>query len=498
MPPMSPWRILGQAVILIFSAAAPLGRAAEAPYFEDFNTIPPNGVPLNFVETADSDWGLSGTAYHGQMSLFSADKRIASSINLSNVAGQNFTVTTKFTAAMSGSGVSRIMEVGLGAFGTNPDLNTGQGYILNYNLAGANNQRGLLSIAGWITSQELTPTSGPYVMRLHGGYTDGIPFFTGTITSPSGTRSIRAPGWTPVSGSNFGFLERLFTGYQRSASLDVAHDEFSVVFESEPVKLARISSWLSMRGPEQVTRGADPVKRGTKPTPILGFVIGGNAVKKILIRIEATDGDYFTRDPVLELYDHEGHLLARNDNWGDTQGPEIAYYGLVPLWTQDAALIVTLEPGTYTAVAYDRDENASRSFLEIYDLEEGAKSRLLNVSTRASVGQDGQPMRFDINATGDGKVKVLLRALGPSLRAQGVSGTMADPTLELYDTHGTLVAANDNWRDTQETEIAATGLAPRRDAEAAIIAELLPFNYSVIVRGNHSTGIAMVEVYHLN
>lgn len=495
---MSPWRILGRAVFLTFGFAATLGVAAEAPYFDDFNAIPPSGIPLNFVENADADWFLSGGAYHGQMSLFSADKRIGSSINLSNVAGRNFTVTTKFSVAMAGAGVSRIMDVSLGALGTNSDLNTGQGYVLNYNLAGANNQFGLLNLGGWTTYQALTPTSGPYVMRLHGGYVDGIPFFSGAITSPTGTRSIRAAGGTPVSGSNFGFLEHLFTGVQRSASLDVAHDEFSVVFESEPVKLAKISSWLNMRGPELVTRGAEPVKRGTKPTPILGFVIGGNATKKILIRIEATDGDPFSRDPVLELYDHEGHLLMRNDNWADTQGPEIAYYGLVPLWTQDAALIVTLEPGSYTAVAYDRDENASRSFLEIYDLEEGVESRLVNVSARAYVDQSDQPMTFAISPTGDAKIKVLVRALGPSLRANGISGTLTDPTLELYDTNGTLVAANNNWRDTQETEIAATGLAPRRDAEAAIIAELLPFNYSVIVRGNHSTGTAMVEVYHLN
>ena len=76
---------------------------------------------------------------------------------------------------------------------------------------------------------------------------------------------------------------------------------------------------------------------------------------------------------------------------------------------------------------------------------------------------------------------------------------MADPMLELHDGNGTLFDANDNWKDAQEAEIEAAGLAPTNDAESAIMQTLAPGNYTAIVRGkNDTTGVALVEVYGLN
>ena len=486
------------------------GRAAEAPYFEDFNTIPPNGVPLNFVETSDADWSLTGSAYRGLIGLFSGEKRISSSINLSNVAGQNFTVTTKFSATMSGSGPTRIMDVSLGALGTEPNLNAGQAIILNYNLAGLNDQLGLLTVAGAATTRSLPPTSGPYVMRLHGGHVDGKIFFTGSITRADGRRTVRGYTDTPLSGSNFGFLEHLFSGVQRSAQLEVAHDQFSVVFESERAKLAQVSSYVNMHG-------------AAEQNPVLGFVIGGNAPRKIFI---SAQGESSEHDLVLELYDRDGQLVTVNDNWADTQAQAMGYYGFA-FQAHDAALIATLKPGPYTAIVHDRSATPSYGLLDIYDLENEidaevlgptpgeravsagsqvrspagtplGQSRVVNTSTRAYVGQGDEVIKAFIEATGDNKVKVLLRALGPSLGAQGIPATLADPILELYDSHGTLVRSNDNWRDSQEAEIAATSMAPPSDAEAAIVADLLPTTYTAIVRGkNNSMGMAVVEVFHL-
>jgi hypothetical protein len=101
--------------------------------------------------------------------------------------------------------------------------------------------------------------------------------------------------------------------------------------------------------------------------------------------------------------------------------------------------------------------------------------------------------------TGDEKAHVIVRALGPSLGDAGISKPLADPTLELHDRNGALLKANDHWRDSQQAEIIATSLAPLHDAEAAIVADLLPTNYTAIVRGkNNTTGVALVEVYHLN
>ena len=97
---------------------------------------------------------------------------------------------------------------------------------------------------------------------------------------------------------------------------------------------------------------------------------------------------------------------------------------------------------------------------------------------------------------GQASQKVIARAIGPSLPADG---KQADPTPELHDGNGGLIFSNDNWRTTQGAEITATGLQPSNDLESAIVATLPPANYTAIVRGvNNMTKVALVEVYALN
>jgi len=89
----------------------------------------------------------------------------------------------------------------------------------------------------------------------------------------------------------------------------------------------------------------------------------------------------------------------------------------------------------------------------------------------------------------------IIRAIGPSLP---LTDTLTDPTLELHDSNGGIIASNDNWKDTQEAEIEAAGLAPTNDFESAIAATLIPGAYTAIVRGqNNTTGVALVEAYQL-
>ena len=128
-----------------------------------------------------------------------------------------------------------------------------------------------------------------------------------------------------------------------------------------------------------------------------------------------------------------------------------------------------------------------------------APAQLLNISTRARV-QTGDNVLFGgfiINGTEP--KQVIVRAIGPSIQAGGtpVDGRMTDPTLELYDGSGALMASNDNWKDSPERAgIEATGIPPTDDREAAIVRTLPPGSYTAIVRGkDNSTGIALVEVY---
>jgi hypothetical protein len=95
-------------------------------------------------------------------------------------------------------------------------------------------------------------------------------------------------------------------------------------------------------------------------------------------------------------------------------------------------------------------------------------------------------------------VRVVLRGIGPSLGGSGVPNPLADPNLELRGGNGTLILANDNWRETQQAEIMATGLQPTDDLESAIVMTLQPGSYTGLLRGNNNgTGVGLVEVYAL-
>ncbi|MEO5719127.1 MAG: hypothetical protein ABIR29_11210 [Chthoniobacterales bacterium] len=96
------------------------------------------------------------------------------------------------------------------------------------------------------------------------------------------------------------------------------------------------------------------------------------------------------------------------------------------------------------------------------------------------------------------ETEVAVRAIGPSLGAFGVDGALQDPTLELHDGDGAIVASNDDWKDSDETAIDATGLAPADDRESAILRTLATGSYTAIVRGtNETVGVGLVEVYNL-
>ena len=105
--------------------------------------------------------------------------------------------------------------------------------------------------------------------------------------------------------------------------------------------------------------------------------------------------------------------------------------------------------------------------------------------------------------TGNAPRKTIVRAIGPSLIASGITDALADPTIELRASDGSLIRANDNWRDTQQAEIEATGIPPQNDLESAIVATLPPGSYTVIVRGiasgtNQGTGVCLLEIYDLD
>ena len=235
-----------------------------------------------------------------------------------------------------------------------------------------------------------------------------------------------------------------------------------------------------------------------------GFIVYGSGQKKIAVRaigpslpIAGT-----LSDPVVELHDAAGNIIASNDNWRSTQEAEISLAGLAPANDLESALIATISTGPYTVVVRGVNNASGVGVMEIYDLDpDGSPARLANISTRGNVLTGDNCMIGGFIVRGDVGKRMLVRARGPSLFLNGVpiAGRLLDPTMELRDANGVLVKANDNWRTDQQAEIAASTIAPTDDHEPAVVSTLSPGSYTTIVRGvNNTTGIALVEMYDLD
>ncbi len=228
-----------------------------------------------------------------------------------------------------------------------------------------------------------------------------------------------------------------------------------------------------------------------------GFIITGTQSKEVIVRAigPSLPLSGALANPYLELHDSTGALIASNDNWRSTQEAAIIATGIPPSNDNESAIVMTLTPAAYTAIVSGVNNTTGLALVEVYDLNTAAASKLANISTRGLVQTDNNVLIGGFIVLGSDPANVILRALGPSLP---LSGTLTNPTLELYDANGNSLAYNDDWKSTQETQIEATGLAPTQDAESAILSTLAPAAYTAIVRGaSGTTGLALVEVYQL-
>jgi hypothetical protein len=240
-----------------------------------------------------------------------------------------------------------------------------------------------------------------------------------------------------------------------------------------------------------------------------GFIITGTELKRVLIRglgPSLIGAGITLSDPTLEL--HQGSTtLATNDNWKtrpDTtsQQEDIEGTTIPPANDSESAILAMLSPGAYTVILAGQGEETGVGLVEVYDLGQGANSELANISTRGFVDTGDNVMigGLIIGGGSGGPARVIVRALGPSVP---VAGVLEDPTLELHDGSGTLVASNDNWKtrpdgSSQQAEIEATTVPPTNDLESALVHDLPAGNYTAIVRGmNGTSGVGLVEAYNL-
>ena len=242
---------------------------------------------------------------------------------------------------------------------------------------------------------------------------------------------------------------------------------------------------------------------------IAGFVIGGTGSKRVLLRATGPALAPFLAgtlaDPTLELTTLSGTTLATNDNWDSDNAAAIAagpgtHFAA---GSKDAALIITLPTGQYTALVRGAGNTTGIALVELYDLEPTSPARLINLSTRARPGTGDATMIAGFTVTGSGNRNVLIRALGPTLFNMGLpSGFLPDPQLVLTTLAGTILATNDNWGTPNGAAVSGVGAQvgafplATGTRDAALFTTLPEGLYTPQVTDRTgATGIALVEVY---
>lgn len=233
-----------------------------------------------------------------------------------------------------------------------------------------------------------------------------------------------------------------------------------------------------------------------------GFIVQGSAPASIAIRalgpsLGASGISGALPNPVVELRDASGAIVQSDDDWqNDPATATLQSKGLAPGNTLEAATIANLAAGNYTSIVRGSGGTTGVGLLEFYDLQT-SDSRLANISTRDLVQTGDRVMIAGFIISGTQSKQVVLRAIGPSLANAGITGVLGDPVLELKDSSGAVVIANDDWASASNAaSIQSSGLAPSHEYESAILTTLAPGSYTAVVHGyDNGVGIGLVELY---
>jgi hypothetical protein len=246
---------------------------------------------------------------------------------------------------------------------------------------------------------------------------------------------------------------------------------------------------------------------------IAGFVVSGSAPKQVLVRAIGPSLASFgvqnsLPNPQLRVTNASGAVVAQSDDWsGASTAATASAVGAfsLPAGSRDAAVAVTLAPGSYTMQVLPNG-GSGVALAEVYDADTNPSGPLLNVSSRGFVGSGENVLTAGFVVGGSAPKRVLIRGVGPSLSAFGVTGTLANPVVKVYQ-GSTIVAQNDDWQTASAGGASAADISAAATAvgafqltngshDAATIVTLPPGVYSAVVSSaDSSTGAALVEVY---
>jgi K319-like protein len=366
-----------------------------------------------------------------------------------------------------------------------------------------------IGIANFEVVQTTGPTEGPRSAGAPGVDAGPDQFLewptnislTGSVNDPSGRATITWKLYSGPAGVSFANANQAATTATINGPgtytfmLSADDGVHAVAYDAVVVRVTGRNALANLSTRVQIGTG--------NSVAIAGLIVTGNTAKQVVVRglgpsLEPVGVQGALSDPALDLYDASGNLLATNNDWQQTQAQALRDANLAPSYDLESAILATVVPGAYTAILRGNANAIGIGLVEVYDLQTRASSKFGNMSTRGLVGSGQNAMIGGTIVTGPDAARVLFRALGPSLAAAGVSNAVADPQLDLFDSNGARISSNNNWNDSQPAAIAAAGLAPANVLESAIIADLVPGNYTAVVNSvDGAAGVALVEAYHL-
>lgn len=361
-------------------------------------------------------------------------------------------------------------------------------------------QGGVLRILGSYTQM---PGGSLHISILGPSAADFSRLEIGGTFSPSGLLTVWLPeGYMPEIGQRFAIANQPASTTVNSLECATANfiqeanpGPYTLIASDKPSASSRALRNISTRG---VVGTGDNVLIG-------GLIVRTPGGKSMVIRalgpsLSKVGVPGALSDPMLQLYDGSGTLIAENDNWA--QDPNKDYLGgLAPSDSRESAIRMGFFTGNYTAIVRGAQGTTGAGLVEIYDVDSGFSGRAVNLSTRGRVGV-GDDVMINGFILAEQPRRLLIRAVGPSLGQLNppVPDPLLDPTLTLHDATGTIIASNDDWETSEQKEaILNSFLAPKSAKEPAILLKLRPATYTAVLRGaGNSTGNALIEVYDLD
>lgn len=254
---------------------------------------------------------------------------------------------------------------------------------------------------------------------------------------------------------------------------------------------------------------------------IAGFVVTGSAPRSVLVRAVGPALAAFglggaVADPKLTVFRGDSRM-AESDDWSTESGAagivaasaKVGAFAL-PFPGKDAALLLELAPGSYTAQVAAATGAGGVALVEVYDAGDGVGAsapKFVNIATRGRVGTGEDAMIAGIVVSGNVPKRVLVRAVGPTLAGFGVGGSLADPVLTVLSSAGTTLVSSDDWGvpaggvapsdvSLAASTVGAFPLVPN-SRDAALLITLRPGAYTAQVTGKGATGVVLVEVYEV-